>query len=208
MDEFASLFALEDTDEIAKKLLGVELLYQTQRNLVGGHIVEVEAYLGEQDPGSRAYRGQKKHNNNLLYGPSGTIYMFKMYGMIMLNVVTQTTDKPEGVFIRAIEPSRGIEELSLNRPKIGFDQTNGPGKLSQALGIRDYELNGQSFNDSLLRFGFEEKLEPKEVLTLARKGSDETQPWEQRGHRFVVAGNPYVSTIAKEEIDLIDHGWN
>lgn len=207
MDEFTSLFALERTDEIAKGLLGVELLYQTKDGLVGGYIVEVEAYLGKNDPDSTAYKGEKNRDNWLLYEASSTIYMYKMFGLVMLNVVTQGVGEPEEIAIRAIEPSRGLEILNTNRPKTGPNQTNGPGKLSQALGIKTYKLNGKCFNQCALQFEFEHRLNPKKILTLARRGSDESQSWERRGHRFAVAGNPFVSTISNGEVDQENRGW-
>ncbi len=49
-----------------------------------------------------------------------------MHTHLLINFVTQLEGQPEGVLIRAVEPEEGIEAMSLNRGKLGFDLTNGP----------------------------------------------------------------------------------
>ena len=62
--------------EVAPLLLGALLRVDD----VTLRITEVEAYLGEVDPGSHAFRGPGKRNA-VMYGPPGHLYTYFTYGM-------------------------------------------------------------------------------------------------------------------------------
>ncbi len=66
--------------------------------------------------------------------------MYFIYGMYhCLNIVTEPQGFPAAILIRAAEPLAGKLEIN---PKTGLPyQTNGPGKLSLALGL-DLRQNG------------------------------------------------------------------
>jgi DNA-3-methyladenine glycosylase len=101
-----------------------------------GKIVETEAYLSHDDPGSHAYRGLTKRNAPM-FGPAGNSYVYFIYGMYYcFNIVSGKTGEGEAVLIRALEPVRGIEVMQKNRrTKTVENLCSGPGKLTQAFGI-------------------------------------------------------------------------
>ena len=106
--------------EVARALLGKILAHGE----VSGRIVETEAYLGATDPAAHAYRGLTPRTR-VLFGPPGHAYVYLIYGIHnCLNIVAEPEGAAGCVLIRALEPRTGI-----TRP------TNGPGKLTHALGI-------------------------------------------------------------------------
>lgn len=136
---------LQDSAQIAAPLLlGVSLIATIDGVTTSGRIVEVEAYT-EKDPASHAYIGQTDRNK-VMFGPAGRAYVYVSYGMhYCMNVVTGKEGSGEGVLIRALEPTQGVEAMWLRR--YGYEMpadaptaklyglTNGPGKLTRALGI-------------------------------------------------------------------------
>ncbi len=116
-----------------------------------GRIVEVEAYGGEDDPGSHAWRGPTPRTE-LMYGPPGHWYVYLSYGVHWCaNVVVSEPGTAAAVLIRAVEPLSGVEQMRSDRGKIrDRDLANGPGKLTQALGFGQ-ELNGASVAESAVR---------------------------------------------------------
>lgn len=166
----------------ASILLGHDLVHGDCR----GRIVEVEVYLGAEDPGSHAFRGQG-HRNRTMFGPPGHAYVYFTYGNHwMLNVVAREEGNPSAILIRAARPLDGLDSMRGRRgseiPDRGL--LSGPGKICQALGI-DRSHDGQE-----LLSGGELRLEPGEpvprILTGPRIGltigKGEEFPW-----RFVDA---------------------
>lgn len=136
---------------VAQELLGTVLVRKINRNLLSGMIVETEAYIGEDDPASHAYRGMTPRNK-LMYGPAGFAYIYFIYGNhFCLNFVTEPEGFPAAVLIRALQPLAGLEQMLENRwsAKNQAQLCNGPGKLCQALQI-DQKLNGISLASSQL----------------------------------------------------------
>jgi DNA-3-methyladenine glycosylase len=135
---------------VAKELLGKVLAHQTPQGLVGGVIVETEAYYGYGDPASHACRGPTPRNT-IMYGRPGIAYIYLNYGMyFLLNVVTEKKGKPGAVLIRALEPATGENIMLQYRPVDSKLQlTSGPGKLTQALDI-DLSLLGADLTSGSL----------------------------------------------------------
>ncbi|MBU7014388.1 MAG: DNA-3-methyladenine glycosylase [Theionarchaea archaeon] len=133
-----SSFYERDTPEVARALLGCLLVSRIGRknSLVSGIIVETEAYLGETDPGSHAFRGRTPRTDPM-YGEPGRAYVYLIYGKYcLLNVVTRPVGTAGAVLIRALEPVEGIEIMKERRACQDLrDLTTGPGKLTLALGI-------------------------------------------------------------------------
>lgn len=170
-------------------------------------IVETEAYLGQKDSTAHAYRGHRSPANEALYGPPGMIYIFSLRGQLMLNFITQKRNVPQGILIRGIEPLTGIEIMEHNRAKHGYDLTNGPGKLTQALGIFDRSLNLTLLDQGPLTLELRSAKQPRAIKASARINVSKRGTWTNKPLRFFVAGNPYVSLMPKRQMDFRDHGW-
>jgi len=136
-------FYERDTSLVAKELLGKILIKRTEGQDLGGFIVETEAYYGNTDPASHAYRG-KTPRSKIMFGRAGIAYVYFCYGMYnLLNAVTEEQDMPGAVLIRALEPVYGIEIMKKRRKaEVTKKLTNGPGKLTVSLGI-DLNDNGK-----------------------------------------------------------------
>lgn len=140
-------FYTKDTKTVAKELIGKVLYKKAKKGYLSGIIVETEAYLGEKDPASHAYRGKKKRNE-VMFEEGGKVYVYFTYGNhFCFNVVTGKKDSGCAVLIRALEPVSGIEEMMENRnTRDVYNLTSGPGKITRALNI-DKHLNGASLMD-------------------------------------------------------------
>ena len=128
--------------EIAPRLLGARLRHRTDDGTVTVRLTEVEAYAGEQDPGSHAYRGPTDRNR-VMFGPAGRLYVYFTYGMhYCMNVVCGSTGQASAVLLRAGEVEEGVDLARVRRAR-GRDRdlARGPARLCQALGI-DLSHNG------------------------------------------------------------------
>lgn len=131
---------------VARELLGKVLRHKYNTVWLSGRILEVEAYLGLEDPASHAFIGQTERNR-VLFGPPGVAYVYFVYGMYYcLNVSCQPPGVPGGVLFRAIEPLEGVKTMAslrgLPESSSGSHISGGPGRLCQALGIARELHNG------------------------------------------------------------------
>lgn len=139
-------FYAQHTLQVARQLLGCVLVHQQKINgrtrRLSGIIVETEAYCGETDLGCHAKAGRTQRTA-VMYGPPGHAYVYFTYGNHWLfNCITRRSGEPHAVLIRAIQPLEGLELIARRRagqPEPSW--TDGPGKLTQALGI-DGRHNG------------------------------------------------------------------
>lgn len=199
-------FTDRPTGEIAKDLLGKLLVYHSPLGPMGGYIVEAEAYLGVDDPGAHAFGGRHGKANDPLYGAPGTVYIYAIRGFYAFDVVTQATNEPQGILIRAIEPAIGTDLMLKNRPRGEFELTSGPGKLMQAFDIHDTKMNYQLLTDSPLKIYRQPTKQPAEIGRGERIGVRTAENWEDQ-FRFIVKGNPYVSKSRRRDIDFDHYGW-
>ena len=179
-----------DTAFVARELLGKFLVRIIDGAVSGGMIVETEAYYGEDDPASHAFRGATPRAG-IMFGRAGIAYVYFCYGMYyLLNAVTEKEGKPGAVLIRAIEPLFGIENMSRRRKtenKINI--SNGPGKLTAALGIT-LKDNGRDFTDADSGLNILDNINNFEISTSERVGISNGR---DKFLRFFIKNNPYIS---------------
>jgi len=174
---------------VARELLGAILVRVENGARVAGMIVETEAYVGESDLGCHAKAGRTPRTE-VMYGPPGRAYVYFTYGMHwMLNAVTEAEGFPAAVLIRAIQPVEGIEVIAARRgtqPRARW--TDGPAKLTQALGI-DRALNGADLCNPDAGLWIEAgKSIPGESVTIGPRVGLNTvpEPWKSKPWRFLV----------------------
>jgi DNA-3-methyladenine glycosylase len=199
-------FYNRDPRLVAPELLGKILVRREGRKIRAGRIVEVEAYLGENDPASHSARGETPRNA-VMFGPAGFVYMYFIYGNhYCMNVSCLPKGIAGGILFRALEPLEGIEEMALARdiliagPRDLKNLTSGPGRLAEALGITRQRDNGKDLTSAKSDlFIVEDPIacsSPKDydrarrVLTTPRIGITKAADLPLR---YVIAGNPFVS---------------
>lgn len=140
------VFYRPNAEIVAPRLLGKVLVVQTAEGYTAGEIVEVEAYLGKEDPASHAYIGLRRRNQSM-FASGGTCYVYLSYGInYCMNVVTGAEGDGQAVLLRAVTPRYG-EDIMITRRGVGKGIANGPGKLTQAFGIR-IDDDGRKFFES------------------------------------------------------------
>lgn len=187
-----SFFAGGRTEDIAKRLIGMRLISNSGGPRTAGVIVETEAYLRD-DPACHASRGRTKRNESMFLSP-GHSYVYLIYGLYYcFNVVTAPHGIGEAVLIRAIEPTDGIEAMSLrrNNAKIG-SIANGPGKLCQAMGI-DKSLDGRPLWESNLLYIEDGACSRKYGIASSERVG--ISSGKDLLLRYFLEGSPYVSRL-------------
>ena len=199
-------FIHRPTTEVAKDLLGVKLIYESNQVTYTGYIVETEAYLGFEDQAAHGYKGKQTPKVRSLYQLGGTIYGHMMHRYLLINFVTQAKGVPEGVLIRAIEPEDGIEMMIQNRGKSGYELTNGPGKFTTAMQI-PRTIDGTRLNEGRLKIDTKNRKYPRNIVESPRIGIPNKGQWTHKPLRYTVYGNPYVSHQRKRDYLHPDETW-
>ena len=160
--------------EVARALLGKIVSH----GKASGRIVEVEAYLGIGDAAAHSARGITPRTR-VIFGKPGHAYVYLIYGMYeCLNLVAEPAGVAGCVLIRAIEPLSGIER-----------STNGPGKLTMALGITRRH-NGVDVTRGPILVSAPRKPDAFETGVSARIGISKAADLPLR---FFIQGNRFVS---------------
>jgi DNA-3-methyladenine glycosylase len=185
-------FFAADALAVAPRLLGCLLRHRTTSGSVTVRLTEVEAYLGERDPGSHAYRGRTPRNA-VMFGPPGHVYVYFTYGMhYCMNLVCSPEGTASAVLLRAGEVVAGLALARSRRPGIpDRDLARGPARLTLALGI-DKTHNGVDAcdPDSCLSLEFGDPIPEEMICCGPRVGVTAAAdvPW-----RFWIRGEPTVS---------------
>jgi DNA-3-methyladenine glycosylase len=179
-------FYQRDTRKVAEELLGKILCFRKSKSQIyTGRIIEVEAYLGIDDPACHTYKGRKSERVQSMYLPGGFSYIYLIYGIHhCLNVVTKDEKHPEAVLIRALEP--------INPDLL---HTNGPGKLCKSFGLTKKQDGLPLFEESSPLWVEEDDFQIKksEIVKAPRIGVEYAKEAALWPLRFYVKGNPYVS---------------
>jgi DNA-3-methyladenine glycosylase len=170
-------FYARPTLDVSRDLIGKVLVHLTPAGVTSGVIVEVEAYIGEDDPACHAAPGPTARNAPL-YGQPGFAYVYLNYGIHnLVNAVTEDEGSPAAVLIRALEPLDGEALMrrrrarGTSRPAAAFQSAElcrGPGNLTRALGIT-LQQNRMDLTASALRIE-DRGLPAREVLWSKRIG--------------------------------------
>jgi len=199
-------FFARDPRRVARDLIGKVLVRRGENPavkgaLLAGRIVEVEAYLGENDPAAHAAAGNT-NRTSVLFGPPGHAYVYFIYGNHhCLNVSCQREGKAGCVLLRALEPLVGLEEMAHARgmvvrgPRDMPKLTSGPGRLAEAFGITRSRDNGCDLTSSDSSLWIGDDGSPRERIRIRigvtprigiTKAAD--QPL-----RYLLAGNAFIS---------------
>lgn len=190
-------FYARDPRAVSRDLLGKVLVRRERRRLLTARIVEVEAYLGQDDPAAHSASGPTARNF-VLFGPPGLSYVYFIYGNhYCFNVSCLPDGEAGGVLFRALEPITGIEQMAVARD-ISLDEsgdlrklTSGPGRLAEAFGItreRDNEKDLTSRKSDL--FIVDDGFRPKHIEVTPRIGITKAA---DHPLRYIIAGNRFVS---------------
>lgn len=190
-------FFARPTLEVARDLLGRELVRRERGIEMVGRIVEVEAYLGPEDLASHASTvAGRTARNAPMFGPPGHAYVYLIYGMHhCFNVVTERDGIAGAVLIRALEPLAGIEHMRKRRPVARATERtilSGPGRLCAGLAI-DRRFSGRPLDRPSLRLAAGNPVADASVAVTPRIGVDYAGDWAARPFRYSISGNVHVS---------------
>jgi DNA-3-methyladenine glycosylase len=186
-----------DPRRVSRELLGKVLVRGERKQVLAARIVEVEAYLGEDDPAAHSFAGRTLRNA-VLFGPPGYAYVYFIYGNhYCLNVSCLPDGVAGGILFRALEPLVGMEQMALSRNvSIGSVRdlrklTSGPGRLAEAFGITRERDNGKDLASPRSDlFIADDGYRVRRVLTTPRIGITKAAGLPLR---YLIAGNEFVS---------------
>lgn len=191
-----SFYQRDNVVQISRELIGKVLCTHFDGDLTTGLIVETEAYNGRTDRACHAYPDVRTARTETIYGPPGHAYVYLCYGIHHLfNIVTNAEGLADAILIRSIKPLDGIKIMTQRRglKKAAPVITNGPGKLSQALGItteyNETDLLGDKIwvEDQGITVS-ENEIESGPRIGVDYAGEDAKLPW-----RFTMCGSKWIS---------------
>lgn len=183
-------FFARDPVVLARDLLGRILFYRTPGGLIAGRIVEAEAYTGEADPASHAFRGRTARNA-VMFGTAGHAYVYFSYGMhYCLNVTAERPGTAGAVLLRALEPLAGMAIMRAQGDQGPESRLlSGPGKIGRAFGLTLAD-NGRDFTRGPLGIAAGTPVGDREVTVSRRIGISRAVDLP---YRFAVVGSRSVS---------------
>jgi DNA-3-methyladenine glycosylase len=180
---------------LAPRLLGALVVSGSGPDEVAVRLTEVEAYEGEADPASHAFRGPTPRTA-VMFGPPGHLYCYFTYGMHWCaNVVCDVDGRASAVLLRGGEVVRGTAVAFERRPtaRRASELARGPARLALALGLAAAQ-NGTDLcsPDSAVRLESMPARRVRGVVSGPRVGIAVAQerPW-----RFWLEGDPTVSAF-------------
>ena len=189
-----------DAVELARALIGKCLIHSMPDGPVGVRIVETEAYpVG--DPAALSFKGKTRSNSSLFAG-FGRAHVYLCYGVSWLTNIAADAGEGNGagVLFRAGEPVWGVGEMlkRRHRPRL-VELTNGPGKLSAALGIGPAYDGVDFFGSAPIWIG--DSIRPTaEIAVSTRIGISKAV---EEPLRFRELGNPFVSGLKHRNTPVV-----
>ncbi|MDF2577968.1 MAG: DNA-3-methyladenine glycosylase [Chlamydiales bacterium] len=184
---------------IARELLGKSIFTKDPLTgqVTGGVIVETEAYAGIIDKASHAYNNRRTARTEVMFQQGGIAYVYLCYGMYyLINVVTNVTDIPHAILIRAIEPTDGIEIMLKRRKQTALSRqtAGGPGLVTLALGI-DKMFQGCPFLSERLWIADKQQvIDDSLIIASPRVGVSYAQEDALLPYRFRIKDNKWTSS--------------
>lgn len=178
--------------ELARNLLGQYIVHKQPEGDIVVRIVETEAYHGPEDRAAHSFDNRRTKRTEIMFGTAGLIYTYQMHTHTLMNVVSGAIGTPHAILIRAGEPVVGLELIQENRGhhlKM-TDWTNGPGKLSKALGVT-MKYYGHHWTDEPLFIAA--GAAPEEIVAGPRVGIGNSGEAVHYPWRFYEKDSPYVS---------------
>ncbi len=166
----------DDVVAAARDILGWRIVSEIAGKRVVGIIDEVEAYAGELDEASHAYRGQTPRNR-VMFGAAGGLYVYRSYGIHWcMNVVVGPPGLARAVLLRGARIVEGTDTVIVRRGRSDH-LADGPGKLAAALGVTG-EMDGHDVAEPPLRIDRPEKV-PTSIEDGPRIGISKAtdKPW-------------------------------
>ncbi|HRR96195.1 MAG TPA: DNA-3-methyladenine glycosylase [Candidatus Ratteibacteria bacterium] len=184
-------FFERNPDIVAKELLGKKFIRKIGNKTLSGIIVETEAYFGENDPASRAYKRKSKLFHKKMSSKAGTLLIYVVHNNYLLNIISHKENEVGAVLIRAVEPIEGIEIMKKNRGKEKIeDLSSGPGKFTKCFCI-DKKFDGiditKSKNEIYILNTENKNFEIKSSKRIGVKTD------LKRNLRFFISGNKFIS---------------
>ncbi|HBX65027.1 MAG: 3-methyladenine DNA glycosylase [Balneola sp.] len=191
-----SFYSRDDVVQISRELIGKVLCTNVDDVFTSGRIVETEAYDGRNDKACHAHLNKRTKRTEVMYGKPGHAYVYLCYGIHNLfNIVTNQEGLADAILIRAIEPVDGIDAMLKRRNKEKLDPSvgNGPGIISQALGINRDHYGIDLLGDTIWIEDQGTEVGGDEIQASERIGIDYAEEDAQLPWRFTLKGSKYVS---------------
>ncbi|MBO3130671.1 DNA-3-methyladenine glycosylase [Dermatophilus congolensis] len=188
--------SFDDVIPAARALLGATLSTDRDGGRVSLRITEVEAYAGEEDPASHAYRGPNSRNA-AMFGPPWRAYVYRHMGLhTCFNIVVGKEGTPTGILIRAGEIIEGTALAHQRRSEKGRvrspkELASGPARLTVALGINTADNNAPLDGSTGIQLRYGPHTPERKIATGPRVGVGSAR---ETLARFWISGNPTVST--------------
>ncbi len=183
-------FFIRKPEVVARDLLGKILVRKIGSSTISGRIVEVEAYL-DNDEAAHGFKGKNARNQSL-FKSGGHLYVHTQRHHTLLDIVAGEEGICGGVLIRAVEPIEGIELMQTNRKRQNLHElASGPGKIGEAYGItRDLDGMDITSQKGIMLVEDAQTIPQSQIGISPRIGITKaaTAPL-----RFFVLNSPYVS---------------
>jgi len=190
-----TFYGEDEVTDVAQNLLGKHLCTFLEGQLTVSRITETEAYCGRNDRACHAHNGHRTVRTNVMYGPPGYTYVYLCYGIHHLfNVVTNREGLADAVLIRSVEPLIGIDNI-LNRREAKLLKpglVNGPGKLTEAMGIR-VDHNQIDLTGDCIWISDAKRLPKRKIAVSPRIGVDYAGEDAQKPWRFTIRDSSWLS---------------